>query len=175
MDVEVLKSFDPFLKLKTMICFENSKQGLEMATFGVEKGAAWVKECLKYYENRPFIKADGMLDTVTLPFIIQQICLKDSYHLEHAYSIEEALQKEMGSTLAVLSSDFFSPKTTFRDEKIVLTSNTVSIHHFKGTWLPWYSKIEKRVSNALGFESKDFIRAAIYKIQLEIAKRKIKK
>lgn len=30
-------------------------------------------------------------------------------------------------------------------------------------------------SNALGFESKDFIRAAIYKIQLEIAKRKIKK
>lgn len=37
MDVEVLKSFDPFLKLKTMICFENSKQGLEMATFGVEK------------------------------------------------------------------------------------------------------------------------------------------
>lgn len=67
MDVEVLKSFDPFLKLKTMICFENSKQGLEMATFGVEKGAAWVKECLKYYENRPFIKADGMLDTVTLP------------------------------------------------------------------------------------------------------------
>lgn len=47
-----------------------------------------------------------MLDTVTLPFIIQQICLKDSYHLEHAYSIEEALQKEMGSTLAVLSSDF---------------------------------------------------------------------
>ena len=30
MDVEVLKSFDPFLKLKTMICFENSKQGLEL-------------------------------------------------------------------------------------------------------------------------------------------------
>lgn len=46
---------------------------------------------------------------------------------------------------------------------------------FKGTWLPWYSKIEKRVSNILGFESKDFIRAAIYKIQLEVAKRKIKK
>jgi len=175
MDVEVLKSFDPFLKLKTMICFENSKQGLEMATFGVEKGAAWVKECLKYYENRSFIKADGMLDTITLPFIIQQICLKDSYRLEPVYSIEEALQKETGNALAILSSDYFSPKTTFRDEKIVLTSNTVSIHHFKGTWLPWYSKIEKRVSNILGFESKDFIRAAIYKIQLEVAKRKIKK
>lgn len=158
-----------------MICFENSKQGLEMATFGVEKGAAWVKECLKYYENRSFIKADGMLDTITLPFIIQQICLKDSYRLEPVYSIEEALQKETGNALAILSSDYFSPKTTFRDEKIVLTSNTVSIHHFKGTWLPWYSKIEKRVSNILGFESKDFIRAAIYKIQLEVAKRKIKK
>ena len=32
--------------------------------------------------SRSFIKADGMLDTITLPFIIQQICLKDSYRLE---------------------------------------------------------------------------------------------
>ena len=92
-----------------------------------------------------------------------------------AGKLNVGLEAQFDSTVGTIGEWPSLPKTTFRDEKIVLTSNTVSIHHFKGTWLPWYSKIEKRVSNILGFESKDFIRAAIYKIQLEVAKRKIKK
>ena len=67
----------------------------------------------------------------------------------------------------------YPPPLTMHQYEVWAKYNEV--HHFKGTWLPWYSKIEKRVSNILGFESKDFIRAAIYKIQLEVAKRKIKK
>lgn len=170
MDVEVLKSFNPFLELKTMICFENGKHGLEMATFGTEKGSQWIKKCLEYYKNRPFIKANGMLDMVTFPYIIQQICLKDYYHLEHVSNIEEALENESDNVLSVLPSDYFSPKETFKNERIILTENTVSIHHFKGTWLPWYSRIEKRISNALGFDSQDIIRRIIYKIQLDFSK-----
>ena len=45
MDVEVLRSYNEFLQLREVICFENSKDNrLEVAAFGVEKG----RECQGY-------------------------------------------------------------------------------------------------------------------------------
>lgn len=172
MDVEVLKSFNPFLELDTMICYENGKSGLEMATFGVQKGASWIGKCLEYYKDRHFVKDDGMFDMVTLPFLIQNICLKDVYELKPVSTIEEAKKVDAEYRIPVFPSEYFSPKSSFRSEKITITENTVSIHHFTGTWLPWYSKIEKKMCNKLGFDSPDFFRSLVYKIQLEMAKRR---
>lgn len=172
MDVEVLKTFNPFLKLSTMICYENGKNGLEMATFGVEKGSPWVKKCLDYYYQRHFIKKDGMFDMVTLPYLIQNICLKDTYQLVPIKTISEAIDVKESYMIPVFPSEYFSPKSSFKSEKITITNNTISIHHFSGTWLPWYSRFEKKIFNAVGLESPDFIRRVIFKIQLELAKRK---
>ena len=62
MDVEALKSFNPFLSLKTAICYEHDGKGkLEMAAFGVEPQSEWVKKCLDYYVGRSFIKEDGLI------------------------------------------------------------------------------------------------------------------
>lgn len=176
MDVEVLKSFNLFLELDTMICFENGRMGLEMATFGVCKGSTWVKKCLEYYEGRHFIKEDGSLDMITLPHIIQHRCLKNKYRLIPVSSVNEALVAEKSElNIPVLASDYFSPKSSFKSDKIMLTENTVSVHHFSGTWLPWYSKLEKRICNAVGVESCDFFRRAAFKLQLEYLKLKNKR
>lgn len=167
MDVEVLKPFTPFLSLHIMIGFEHGNHGLEMATLGTEKNSSWIKSCLQYYEGRSFIKKDGSLDTTTLPHIIINACREKGYQLKLVHNINEALPIQDENIIPVFTSDFFSPKQSFKSDKINITTNTISIHHFAGTWLPWYSRLEKNICNLLGIESKDLIRRTLYKLQIE--------
>lgn len=157
MDVEVVKSYDEFLQLPSMLCFENSKDGrLEVAAFGVEKGSQWVKDCLKYYENRPFVKDNKTFDTKVLPGVIKDCLIKNGYVLKPVFSIEEAKSCE-GKEIPVFPYQYFSPKS-YGTGKIEKSDLTYSIHHFAGTWLPWYSVYEKKICIKLGLPYKDVCR-----------------
>lgn len=157
MDVEVVKPFDDFLKLHEMICFENSRdKRLEVAAFGVEKGAQWVRDCLEYYRDRDFIKQNGTFDTTVLPCIIKNCLINNGYNLKCVYSIEEA-SLCTGKDIPVFPYLYFSPKS-YSTGKIEKSDFTYSIHHFAGTWLPWYSKIEKKICNVLRLPYKDVCR-----------------
>ncbi len=139
MDVEVLRSYDEFLQLDTMLCYENSDKGkLEVAAFGASKGSKWVKQCLEYYKNRAFEKTDGTYDMKVLPYVIRD-CLHDAkYNLINVSKIKDALSIEEGS-IPVFPYEFFSPKS-YETGEIERTANTYSIHHFAGSWV---SKSEK--------------------------------
>ena len=140
-DVEVLKPFDDFLNLKTMICFENSEDNrLEVATLGVEKHSQWIKDCLAYYEKRSFIKNDGTFDTQVLPLIVKDMIMKNNYTIQPVYSINEAntFSKEL---IPVFPYFYFSPKS-YSTGKIESNEKTISIHHFAGSWKPWFVRIE---------------------------------
>lgn len=163
MDVEVVRSFDVFLELHEMLCFENSKDGrLEVAAFGVEKGAQWIKDCLDYYKDRPFVKSNGTFDTKVLPGIIKDCLLKNGYTLKPVSSIEEATQC-IGKEIPVFPYQYFSPKS-YATGKVEMSSLTYSIHHFAGTWLPWYANVEKKICLALGLPYKDACRHILRKL-----------
>lgn len=165
MDVEVVRSYDKFLNLHEMICFENSKDNrLEVAAFGVEKGAQWVKDCLDYYTERPFVKEDGSFDTLVLPGIIKRTLLKKGYKLVPVSNINEAANVCGEKEIPVFPFHYFSPKS-YGTGKVESTNETHSIHHFAGTWLPWYSKMEKTIFNALGLEFRDGIRNIIKRLK----------
>lgn len=152
MDVEVVQSFNPLLALSTMLCWQKGADGLEVATFGTEKGAQWVRHCLDYYEGRSFVQPDGTLDTTPLPNIVENVLRQQGYTLALCHSIAEATTIEScGSpnTLPVLTAPFFSPRS-YDNAKLHITANTYSIHHFAGTWLPWYSRAKRSIYNALG-------------------------
>lgn len=156
MDVEVLKSFDDFLGLDTMLCYENSKDNrLEVAAFGAEKGAPWIKKCLDYYENRHFVNSDGHFDTKVLPAIIRDCLLSGGYILSCVDSVEQA-KKHKGANIPVFPCDYFSPKS-YATGMIEKTERTYSIHHFAGSWLPWYCKLEKKICSILGITYRDFL------------------
>ena len=89
-DVEVLKSFNDYLELPTMIGWQYNYCGLEVAAFGAQKGEKWIKDCLDYYNNRPFIKEDGAFDLRVLPNIIQDVLEKNHYELARVSNIEKA-------------------------------------------------------------------------------------
>ncbi len=148
MDVEVVKSFNEFIQLNTAICFEHDGNGkLEMAAFGVSPKADWIKKCLDYYQNRPFIKKDGSFDMKVIPEIAGEILHKD-YNIVKVTSVSEAINLTKTGSFPVFTPDFFSPKSYVSNE-IELTENTVSIHHFASSWMKPTEKIKLRMWNCL--------------------------
>ncbi|EEF76225.1 glycosyl transferase [Phocaeicola coprophilus] len=114
-DVEVIKSFTPLLS-EPILIGEEASGDIEAAILGAEKGATWLKACLEYYENRPFIKSNGTFDTKPIPLLLNQIKQKyfPNYPIKPFY--------------------YFSPKD-YNIGKICITKETFCIHHFDGKWL----------------------------------------
>lgn len=133
LDVEVLKSLDDFLNLKTAICWQKNFDGLEVAAFGAEKGASWLKDCLARYKNRPFVLENGGFDMETLPLIVENILKEKKYSFRNASSIAEVKALEKDGDFPVLSSSYFSPKS-YKTGKVEIKPCTYTVHHFAASW-----------------------------------------
>jgi len=112
-DVEVLKSFNNILNQEYFVG-EEASGDIEAAVIGAEKGLDWIKKCLEYYENRPFIKQNGLFDITPVPMLLSVIA--GEYNLK------------------ILQYDYFSPKN-YQIGKINISDNTFCIHHFDGKWV----------------------------------------
>ena len=147
-DVEVIKSFDPFLELETMIGWQWNKHGLEIATFGAKKKMKWVKQCLDYYEGRNFVNDDGSYNMRPLPLIIESVLKEYQYELTDVATVEDALKVKGNNRIPVFDADFFSPKTF--DGRILQTANTISIHHFVASWTSPIHKFLRQIVLIIG-------------------------
>lgn len=140
-DVEVLKSFDDLLELPYFICKENSPQGIEAATIGAEKGTGWILKCLDFYKGKHFVDESGKEQTAVLPSILSKN-IEMAYKVKYINTVDEFDFKE--NVVNVLPYYYFSPKN-YVTKKLMLTSETYSIHHFAGTWQPVWKKILLRI------------------------------
>jgi mannosyltransferase OCH1-like enzyme len=66
-DVEVIRSFNKFLNLPYFVCSEAVPTSVELAAFGAEKGTAWVKDAMEYYEGRAFVQDNGERAMTPMP------------------------------------------------------------------------------------------------------------
>lgn len=112
-DVEVLKPFDDLLNREYFLG-EEAGGDVEAAVMGCEKGLPWIKECLDYYSDRPFILSDGTLDTKPVPLLINTKV--DKYSLQ------------------LFPYTYFSPKD-YNIGKIDVTHESYTVHHFDGKWI----------------------------------------
>ena len=150
-DVELLKPFDTFLHLPSMICYEKQGKLPEMAVFGAEKYSLWVKECLLSFDKKKFI-GKGRLDTKILPLVIKEV-LASSFKFVPVRDLAEAsLLSNDPYEIKILPSEFFSPKY-YWTEKVEITPNTVCIHHFLGSWIPQYLRTEVLICKYLGIKN----------------------
>jgi len=153
MDVEVLKPFDRFLSLNTMLCFENKNyESLEVAAFGAEKGSKWIKSCLDYYKDRSFVKADGSFDTKPLPTVVNQCLRENGYMIKKIYSLKEIedADKFNEKEILVFPYSYFSPKS-YLTGKLKIKDETHSIHHFAGSWLTIWQRFKIKLHHLLRF------------------------
>lgn len=122
-DVEVLQTFNPFLENESFMGFECDDR-LSTAIIASTPQAKWLRILMEGYETRRFIKAGQMDLTTNVEFITN-------------YFEGLGLQKngEMQSVLGVqiYPPEIFSPKS-WDTGKYEITENTVTVHHFAGTW-----------------------------------------
>lgn len=149
-DVEIMKSFNPFLELDDMVCYENSsRKGLEVAAIGVSKNRTWVKQCLNHYDGKKFDLGNGILDTQVMPEVVKNILKEGNWKLQNVDNIDEANKVESSNTIAVFPHEFFSPKS-YETGEINITENTYSVHHFAASWHGSKEKIYKVLGKIIG-------------------------
>ncbi len=132
-DVEVIKSFDSLLEEQQFLG-EEAGGDIEAAVMGAEQGSPWVKECLDYYIDRPFIKDNGNYDMRPVPLLISEIVADKKEYID------------------VKPFYYFSPKN-FCIGDISIREETYCIHHFDGKWVKkdFYFTIKMMLHRTLYF------------------------
>ena len=107
-----------------------------------EKGGRWAKENLDYYNDKHFIKDDRTMDMTTNVQTITKIMLPYGLKQDNTY-------QDFNDLITFYPKDYFCPKS-YKEDKIYITKNTVTIHHFAGGWLTRKEKNVIILSQILG-------------------------
>ena len=137
-DVEVLKSFDPYLCLGAFASIECPLVGT--AVIGSEPGAPWLTAFLDYYRHTHFINIWG--HTVRTPNT-------------KILTLRVLPKIPLADWPTIFPRDFFCGQPT-ADGTPSATVNTVAIHHFAASWRKKKTIGQKISSIAKGFKIRYF-------------------
>ena len=149
-DVEVLKTFNPFLHHQMFSGFETNNN-VPTGMMAAEKGSVWAKELLEQYNDRHFVLEDGSFDLTTNTTVITEYMKNKGLLLNNKF-------QDFPGLCTMYPSEYFCPKD-HTTGKIKCTKNTVCIHHFAGSWLPhsFLSDLRHNLKYLLG--AQDFLLA----------------
>lgn len=128
-DVEIIRTIDDVLKKGAFMGVETDEKGTVAPGLGlaVEKGNVFYKEMLDFYQTQKFTNEDGSLNLTTIvEYTTEKLKL-------HGYKKSNEIQCVDG--IYIYPQRYFSPKDVVT-KKIKITEDTLTIHHFSGTWLP---------------------------------------
>lgn len=154
-DVELLRPLDLFLNNKMFTGFENKERVAPGLILGAEKGSSLMKEMMNIYHDKAYILADDSIDKDNVVSIFTKILLDKGLKLNGCLQSVEDLK--------IYPVDYFSPKSYFSG-KTTITENTISIHHYAGTWVPKYVKVERKFWQFLGMNDYQIFKRLIYKV-----------
>ena len=146
-DVEVIKPLDRFLQHHAFSGFEDEKYA-PTGIMASEKGGKWAKDNLCYYNNRHFLKENGELDLTTNVIPLMDYLTSNGLKSNNTY-------QDINDLITIYPKDFFCPKSKV-DNKIRITDNTYTIHHFAASWTsPMHRFLRKLVLNIGGAKLKN--------------------
>lgn len=140
-DVEVLKPLDSLLGYNAVSGFETDTR-IPTGLMACRKGHPLFYELLHEYDQIHFRRSDDGLDLTTNVTRITNTCLK------YGFCPNNTLQTVRDFTL--LPKDYLCPKS-YEDGKIYLTENSVTIHHFAGSWMTDLDHYSFQLKNKLIF------------------------
>lgn len=123
-DVEVIRPLDDLLSYEAVSGFESETQ-IPTGLMASVPNQPLFMELLKDYNTVHFKRPDGTYNLETNVTKITRICLK--YGLKQ----NNTLQTVHGFTL--LPKDYLCPKD-HETREVMITKNTLTIHHFDGSW-----------------------------------------
>lgn len=148
-DVEILKPLDLFLKYDAFSSFQPNPDNTYTITTGImgcKKGFLFFDEILSDYNDLSFYKEDGTLNDTPNVEYITNICIKYGLKLNNKHQSIKGLE--------IFNNEYFCPKN-WKTRKLDLTSNTYTIHHFKGSWIPKRQRLQSiKLDKCKNFEKK---------------------
>lgn len=145
-DVELIKPLDPIIEKGSFMGIEsfpgdyvgndsyfclNPGQGL-----AAEKGNEFYGEIITYYESIHFLREDGTMNMDTVGMHVTGLLLKHGLKPENAF--------QTVCSINIYPKDYFNPVNA-NSGRVELTDNTVSIHHYAGTWVSGKTKVRDSV------------------------------
>ena len=134
-DVELLKNIDDLLIHSAFTGFENDHLVAPGLILASEKGNLLMRKMCEEYLNSRFINNDLTLNTDTVVKRFTNTLIKSGLILNGKLQIID--------NLIIFPSDYFAPKS-FESGEINISSNTYSIHHYRGSWQPKYQIMERK-------------------------------
>lgn len=123
-DVEVRKSFDQLLGNHSFVGWEDNFLGTGI--LASVKGQRWVKDIIDTYKNEAFISWYGKLNTFPNPYRLNEVLKKYGLKMNHKADV-------LDSDIAIYPIDILCANN-HEKRQYVITDNTISIHHYSGTW-----------------------------------------
>ncbi len=143
-DVEMIKDFSPLLSNTYVFGMERGTGHIEAATYGAEPLNPFIRECMDYYQRLHYINEDGTNNmNICSPHVMTQIA-GDFTIIQAINEFDPAQNK-----LQIFTADFFSPKSHISN-RLTITEDTFSIHHFRVSWMPIRKKTSIRLRRLLG-------------------------
>lgn len=136
-DVEVIKPLDSLLNYQAVSGFE-SETSIPTGLIASEKANNMIGEFLAEYTDIHFRKPDGKLDLTTNVFRITKTCYK--------YGLIPNNCLQVVNDFTFLPKDYLCPKNSKTGETVI-TENTITIHHFDGSWLSDEEREIKKVTS----------------------------
>jgi mannosyltransferase OCH1-like enzyme len=152
-DVEVIKPLDPIItKGAFMGCEIGEEKDLwpKVASglgLGVCKGHPIYKEILDQYNTSSFIQ-DGSIDYTTVVYRVTEILKK--------HQLKQTKKIQTCEGITIYPPEFFCPKSHLT-RTLNITSNTYTIHHYDGSWLP-KNKLIGFLESFLSYQIIEYIR-----------------
>jgi mannosyltransferase OCH1-like enzyme len=139
-DVEVLTSLDKFLEHEAFSGFETPAQ-VQTGLLASRPKHLFISQLLSDYDDRKFVKEDGTYDQTT------NVTTITKYFSDIGFQMNNT--KQTINQFTIYPVDYFCP-IDLSTSRLKLTENTVTIHHFSGSWLPSSQKWKKKIIKLLG-------------------------
>lgn len=124
-DVEVVKPLDSFLVHDAFSGFEKI-DSIPTGIMASRAGFPLFDRLLHDYDDRTFIMDDGSFDETTNVVAITNACLECGFKPNNTFQTVDSF--------TLYPKDWFCPKNI--DTGVIeMTSNTHTIHHFRGSWV----------------------------------------
>ncbi len=153
-DIEVCRSFDMLLSNHKMVLGFEDKHYVLTAFMASEPGMKCIYELIQKYNSKSFVKDNGKYDTLPNPVIVTDILEKNGL-------VANGKRQMFQPECEIFPYDFFSAFNIAK-QKLIVTENTVCIHHCMGSWQTRREKIKPFVKsvivNLIGEEKFDNIK-----------------
>ena len=142
-DVEVIKPLTDILSKGGFMAFEknsNAEQGelLNVALglgFAVEPNNPIIKEIMEFYETHHYIYPDGHMEQITIVKVTTKKKKKRGlYTSDRPTKIDG---------ITIYPWEYFCP-IEFLGNKLEITENTHTIHHYSASWMSWTDKLKMK-------------------------------